>query len=42
MGLRPTDGDEKHAGGEGRANAVWLRGVFFRGAVRSLNFTPGS
>ena len=75
MGLRPTNCDEKPAGGECRANAVWLRacfsgecpmglrptncdekpawgeaienigrieGVFFRGAVRTLNFAPES
>ncbi len=28
MGLRPTNSDEKHAGGEGRANAGWLRACF--------------
>ena len=28
MGLRLTNSNEKHAGGEGRANAVWLRACF--------------
>ena len=42
MGLRPTNSDEKHAGGEGRANMAGLQGVFFRGAVRTLNFGPES
>ena len=45
MGLRPTNNDEKHAGGAGaecRANMAGLRGVFFRGAVRTFNFAPGS
>ncbi len=31
MGLRPTNSDEKHAGGECWANMAGLRGVFFRG-----------
>ncbi len=33
MGLGPTNSDEKHAGGECRANMAGLRGVFFRGAI---------
>ena len=39
MGLRPTNSDEKHAGGEWRANMAGLRGVFFRGADERGNWT---
>ncbi len=42
MGLRPTNSDEKNAGGECRANMAGLRGVFFRGAVRTFNLAPES
>ncbi len=39
MGLRPTNSDEKHAGGECRANMAGLRGVFFRGVNMGLRPT---
>ena len=39
MGLRPTNRDEKHAGGECRANMAGLRGVFFRGVNMGLRPT---
>ena len=42
MGLRPTNNDEKHAGGECRANMAGLRACFSRGAVRTFNFAPES
>ena len=34
MGLRPTNGDEKHAGGECRSNMAGLRACFFNRVVR--------
>ncbi len=42
MGLRPSNSDEKHAGGECRANMAGLRRVLFKGAVRTFNFAPES
>ena len=37
MGLRPTNSDEKHAGGECRANMAGLRACFSRERLNAAN-----